>query len=172
MWALHVCTSDCPTYSKRKTKGMKRLVSARAFLNNIELWLSGAGLAVILAVPAFFATGTTFWKVAAITAIGVGLLHGMIFWVVRRRQRQIRERSIEEIREMLADVVKNQLSVIDMYLPQEDQALVEMELQGIQESIRAISHQVDTLSEEAIHEWKVKYDGAVREATNLEPAQP
>jgi len=65
----------------------------------------------------------TFWRVAAITAIGVGLLHGPIFWVIRRRQRVVRQQSIEEIREMLGDVVKNKLSVIDMYLPADDQQM-------------------------------------------------
>ena len=108
---------------------------------------------------------------AAITAIGVGLLHGLIFWVIRRRQRVVRQQSIEEIREMLGDVVKNKLSVIDMYLPADDgQDVVEAQLDGIRETIEQISVHVDTLSEESIKDWKTKYDGAVRRTTSLDPA--
>lgn len=53
----------------------------------------------------------------AVTALGISVLHGLIFWVVRRRQRRVRQEAIVEIREMLADVVKNQLAAIGMSLP-------------------------------------------------------
>lgn len=148
------------------------LVKQNAFIDHIELWLSGAGLVVIVGVPYVIAPAPGgFWRVAAITAIGVGLLHGVIFWVIRRRQRIIRQRSIDEIREMLSDVVKNKLAVIDMYLPKDDgQEVVEAQLEGIQETIDQISSHVDTLSEESIDDWKTRYDGAVRRTTDLEPA--
>jgi hypothetical protein len=53
----------------------------RSFLRNIELWLSFAELVVILIVPAMLAPDGALvsWKIAAVTAIGVGLLHGAIF---------------------------------------------------------------------------------------------
>lgn len=152
---------------------MKSLLTSRnAFIDNIELWLSGAGLLVILGAPSLFASAPgSFWRIAAITAIGVGLLHGVIFWVIRRRQRIIREKSIHEIREMLGDVVKNKLAIIDMYLSGNNgQAIVETQLDGIRETIDQISFHVDTLSEESIEDWKTKYDGAVQRTTDLEPA--
>ena len=71
----------------------------RHFVDNIELYLSAAGLVVV-------------WAVAAV--LGVSVLHGAIFWVVRRRQRRIRAQSVHEIREMLTDQVKNQLAVMRM----------------------------------------------------------
>lgn len=148
---------------------MGSLLSSRnTFIDNIELWLSGAGIAVIVGVPNLLApTPGSFWKVAAITAIGVGLLHGVIFWVIRRRQRVIRRQSIDEIREMLGDVVKNKLAVIDMYLPEDDgQQVVEAQLDGIRETIDQISLHIDTVSEESIKDWRTKYDGAVRRTTN------
>ncbi len=151
---------------------MKPLLTSRnAFVDNIELWLSGAGLGVILGVPNLFAPAAgSFWKVAAITAIGVGLLHGLIFWAIRRRQRIVRHRAIDEIREMLRDVVKNKLAIIDMYLPEENgQEIVEAQLVGIRETIEQITLHVDTLSEEAIKDWKTKYDGAIRRTTGLDP---
>ena len=97
-----------------------------------------------------------------------GVLHGAIFWVIRRRQRRIRECSIEEIREMLSDVVKNQLAVVQMYLPRENEEIVEAELKGIKASISQVSEQVDALSEETLSEWKTHYHEAVSNATTLE----
>ena len=80
----------------------------RSFLANIELWLSGVALLIILIVPAMFYSGQhDVWKITAITAIGVGTLHGIIFWLVRRRQRLVRNEAIGEIRAMLTDTVNN-----------------------------------------------------------------
>lgn len=60
------------------------------FTDNIELWLSGLGLAIIIwAVPSIWASEADVWKIAAVTAIGVGLAHGLIFWVVRKRRQKI-----------------------------------------------------------------------------------
>lgn len=144
---------------------------ARIFLDHIELWLSFAGLIVAIALPQVFgAEGMSFWRATAAVAIAVGLIHGFIFWTVRYRQRQARRESIREIREMLADVVKNQLTAIDMYLPAADQAIVRQELDGIRESIGCITEEVESLSEETIHRWKRKYDGAIRRTTTLTPA--
>jgi len=138
----------------------------RNFVNNIELWLSGAALVLIFGIPAAVGPGELqFWRLTAIVAIVVGTIHGVIFWVVRRRQRRIREQSIREIQAMLADVVKNRLTAIDMYLPEaDDPEMVRQEVEGIRASIREIADEVDTLSEETLQAWEEKYDGALRHA--------
>lgn len=137
----------------------------RGFINHIELWLSGAGLIVILAVPAVFG-GTNVWRVAAFTAAGVGVLHGLIFYAVRRRQRKRRMETIVEIREMLSDVVKNQLAVIRASLPAgEDREQYDIYFDGIEDSIEEIAERVDSLSEESIEDWKSEYREAVSNAT-------
>jgi hypothetical protein len=139
----------------------------KRFLNNIELWFSGAGLLVVWIAAVIVAPGNAnVWQIAAVTALVVSVLHGMIFWVVRGRQRRLRARSINEIREMLADVVKNDLAVIQMVLPEEKSFEVEM----IKERIEAIGAQVDHLSEEALTTWKQHYREAVVNATDLQPA--
>ena len=72
---------------------------------------------------------------------------------------------------MLGDVVKNKLSVIDMYLPADDgQDVVEAQLDGIRETIEQISVHVHTLSETSIKDWKTRCDGAVRRTASLNPA--
>ncbi len=67
-----------------------------AFFDHIELWLSGLGLLVIWAVPFVVAPEAETWRVVAITAIGVGVLHGLIFWFVRRRREQDRAEASAE----------------------------------------------------------------------------
>lgn len=144
---------------------------SRVLLDHIELGLSVAGLVAAITLPQVFgAEGMSFWRAAAAVAMVVGLIHGFIFWAVRYRQRQARRESIREIREMLSDVVKNELTAIDMYLPIEEQTIVRQELDGIRRSIERIAGEVDTLSEETIHRWKRKYDGAIRHTTTLSPA--
>jgi len=127
----------------------------RAFVDHIELWLSGVALVLIFGIPAVAGPpGLDFWRLTAIIAIAVGTIHGVLFWVVRRRQRQIRRESIRAIQAMLADVVKNRLTAIDMYLPEdEDPEMVRQEVDGIRTSIREIAEHVDTLSEETLEDW-------------------
>jgi hypothetical protein len=84
----------------------------------LELVFTVLGLIVILAVPALFSRYYTMhlgaaypWRVAAITAIAVGTIHGILFYIVRSRQRESRERVIRDVRH-LSDVVCNQLQVV------------------------------------------------------------
>lgn len=124
------------------------------FLDNIELFLSGLGIVVIFLVPwLFFANSAEWWQVAAITAIAVGLLHGMIFWLVRRRQRKVREEAIEEIRIMLREIVNNQLTAISLSTT----GLEADKMKRVSQSISRISDLIGTLSEESLVSWKRKY---------------
>lgn len=134
------------------------MFSTRSFINNIELWLSAAALFVIWVVPAFLIPEADFWKVAALTAVAVGTLHGVIFWTIRRRQRILRERTIMEIREMLADVLKNQLSVVQLYATEiGNEEEHEFELGEIERTLASIASHVDSISEDAIDDWKDEY---------------
>jgi hypothetical protein len=141
------------------------------FVENIELWLSGAGLLVVWIASVILAPGSDdVWKVAAVTALGVSVLHGALFWVVRRRQRRIRRASIYEIREMLTDGVLNELAVIQMFLPQDRGDEADMAVEGIKDSVTNISTLVDGLSEESLTEWKAEYREAVANATDIRMA--
>lgn len=144
----------------------------RTFIDNIELWLSGAGLLVVWVASVIIAPGgADIWQVAAITALVVSVLHGLIFWGVRRRQRRVRREAIADIREMLSDRVKNQLAVVQMGLQSsEADSEVQMQLEMIGESVDNIAELVDGLSEDSLRSWKVHYDEAVRNTTDLAPA--
>lgn len=135
----------------------------RGFINHIELWLSAVALVLIFGIPALAGPeGLAFWRLTAVIAIAVGSVHGVIFWVVRRRQRQIRRRSIQEIQTMLADVVKNRLAAIEMTLPQnEDPEMVRQEVEAVREGIREIATHVDNLSVESLKDWEARYEGVL-----------
>lgn len=126
------------------------------FLDNLELILSLVGLLVIWSIPSFVFRGHDIWKVTAATAITVGLLHGVIFWLVRRRQRKVRRESIKELQMMLRDVVNNQLTIIMASASRPDPKSVER----VQNSVQRISDLLNTLSEESLSGWKERYKRA------------
>lgn len=77
-----------------------------SLIRNLELWLSTVGLLVVWAGASLFGSADNVWHLAALLALGVSVVHGGIFWLVRRRQRTVRLQAIAEIREMMADRVK------------------------------------------------------------------
>ncbi len=142
----------------------------RLFLDNLELWFSGAGLAVVAAGAALAPPGTDVWLIAALTALAVSVIHGVIFWIVRRRQRQIRHHAIAEIKEVLADVVKNDLAAIGLYLSAENEVTFREHLDGIHSTLSDIAAQVDELSKERLAAWRERYAPSFETGTVALPA--
>lgn len=139
---------------------MKRLLA------NIELILSAAGLLVIFLVPTILrARSENWWEITAITAILVGLIHGLIFWLIRHRQRAVRHKAIAEIQMMLKDRLNNYLSVVMVSatlakpLTEKDAVLLKQAI----EAIHKISELLNNLSDESLREWQVHYQKAVQE---------
>lgn len=130
----------------------------RFFLNNFELILSGAGLVVILAVTIILSRlGLDAWHMAAITATGVGVLHGAIFWVVRRRQREVRRATLREVQGMLRDIINNQLTIIRGVSQMPQAPGFGSAVARIDSSVELIADALRTLSEERLTEWKQRY---------------
>jgi hypothetical protein len=131
----------------------------RGFLNHIELWLSAAGVAVILLVGTLFG-GSDAWKVTAITAIAVGVLHGCIFWGVRRRQRRVREQTLAEAHAMLRDGVQKQVAAL---LTMDARATEDQRkrLDGVFDSLILLYHLLDSLSSERLRAWSASEEGRV-----------
>ena len=131
----------------------------RLFLDHIELWLSAAGILVVgLVAVVLGPAGGDVWKVATVTALLISVLHGLIFYVVRRRQGAVRQRAILEIREMMADLVKNDLAVIGMWAQTGERgAAYERRVASTQQALQEIGEKVDGLSEESLRSWKLRY---------------
>lgn len=130
------------------------------FLKHIEIHLSVAGVLVILIIPSLFSsTGTTLWKLTAITAVVVGVIHGAIFWIVRNRQRQIRNEVINNIQNSLLDTINNNLQIINLGIEklsgnkeEEKQAVVDT-----RKAISNISSSLDSISAESLKYSEYNY---------------
>jgi type II secretory pathway component PulM len=126
-------------------------------MQNLELILTIVGLVVVLAA-ALLAGPENRWTLAAVTATLVGVVHGLIFWLVRRRQRQMREQALRDVRIMLQDVVKNQLTIIQANVYMATRAPdTERYIGQINDTVGEISLALDNISAEALTTWQAKY---------------
>lgn len=136
----------------------------RLLVRHLELVLTAAGVLVVFTAHLIWDSPRDgSWVVAAGTAIAVGVIHGVIFWLVRRRQRQIRARALTEARHMLRDIVNNRLCVIQFLSDMRDMDKSRQELAQaqIRESVRQISEVLENISEESLSLWKRKYPQSV-----------
>ncbi len=99
------------------------------------------------------------WQVAAITAIIVGIIHGVIFWLVSRRQRAVRLQTVADIQATLKNVINNPLTVIQGmdYLRTADPAQTQHATAQIARCVTSISDALHHLSEESLKAWQNKY---------------
>jgi hypothetical protein len=129
-------------------------------LNYLEILFTIAGLIVIfLAVLVFAPSGASPWHVAAIVATLIGVIHGVLFWLIRRRQREIRRSVIADVQSMLKDIIDNQLAVI-VAMSDLREAHAEETLRAgdyITRSVAAISGALRHMSDESLHLWIARY---------------
>ena len=131
----------------------------QSFLANIELWLSAVGIVVILLVPRLLLGRLpNYWATMAVTAAAVGVLHGLIFWFVRRQQRRVRHDAIRSLQSMLKDRINNQLTVILGNVQGDTQRGPDREgLVAIRKAVEEVSALLGTLSEESLRRWQSLY---------------
>ncbi len=131
----------------------------RCFFDHMELHLTGVGLLVTIAAASLAGHLTAnVWMVVASTALVVGVVHGLVFWLVRRRQRQVRHAIIQSVQYMLKDVVKNQLAVVRLGVELNAMKPGSVDPQRIDESITQIASAVDSLSAESLRTWQNHYE--------------
>jgi len=83
----------------------------KSILEYLELILTGAGVLVVAVVFAVF-QNIAPWKAAAISALAVSVIHGVIFFIVRSSQRKVRRVAVRAIRHTFDDLVRNKLQVV------------------------------------------------------------
>jgi len=138
--------------------------AGRWFLNNIELVLTAVGIGVIL-LSGFVASRSAFSleTATAVSATLVGVIHGILFWLLRRRQRQVRREAIGQIREMLEDLGKNRLQTIKMslYMVQarqpEQEERTRQSFDRVYQILAEMSTLIDHISEESLAGWRHRY---------------
>ena len=138
--------------------------AGRWFLNNIELVLTAVGIGVIL-LSGFVASRSAFSleTATAVSATLVGVVYGILFWLLRRRQRQVRREAIGQIREMLEDLGKNRLQTIKMslYMVQihqpEQEERTRKSFDRVYQILAEMSTLIDHISEESLADWRHRY---------------
>lgn len=138
--------------------------AGRWFLNNIELILTAVGIGVIL-LSGFVASRSAFSleTATAVSATLVGVIHGILFWLLRRRQRQVRREAIGQIREMIEDLGKNRLQTIKMslYMVQarqpEQEERTRQSFDRVYQILAEMSTLIDHISEESLAGWRHRY---------------
>jgi hypothetical protein len=139
----------------------------RWFFPHIELWLSAVAILIILFLPPLLRQllnqpDGALWEMRTVTAVAVGTLHGVLFWTVRRRQRVVRQRTVDEVQDMLNDLIDNKLSQIVMTL-HTTKAITDGQQRAfasIKETALTIGRVLDTVSEESLEGWKSRYQRA------------
>jgi hypothetical protein len=122
------------------------------------------GIGVIL-LSGFVASRSAFSleTATAVSATLVGVIHGILFWLLRRRQRQVRREAIGQIREMLEDLGKNRLQTIKMslYMVQihqpEQEERTRKSFDRVYQILAEMSTLIDHISEESLAGWRHRY---------------
>jgi hypothetical protein len=121
----------------------------RKSLEYLELILTAAGVLVVLVFFSIF-RDIVAWKAAALSALAVGVLHGIIFFAVRSAQRRARTIAIRNIRAKLDDLVRNKLQVVLFATEIQDQDWRPAAQRAVQEIVNNLN-QIEAESLTAIH---------------------
>jgi hypothetical protein len=128
-------------------------------VDNFELYLMGASVAIALALPLAIEVGTNEQELA-VTALAACVVQGVVFWLVRRRFRRVRREMIAELRAMLKDRINNHLTIVLMSVTQRGyrDSVNERELlEAAIAATAAVSRVLEELSMESLRSWKAKY---------------
>ena len=137
----------------------------RHFLHNLELYLGGASLLVILFLPYILASGDgRLLQASSVTTAIVAVLYGVILWCVRRRQKALRNEAIAEIQAMLQDLVRNKIALlmVDTYTATHDSQQRDESLERINQTIQNVLDILDSISEGSLQKWQSKYGDIVK----------
>lgn len=135
------------------------------FLHNLELYLGGVSLLVILFLPYILASGDgRLLQASSVTAAIVAVLYGVILWCVRRRQKALRNEAIAEIQAMLQDLVRNKIALlmVDTFTATHDPQQRDESLERINQTIQNVLDILDSISEGSLQKWQSKYGDIVK----------
>jgi hypothetical protein len=131
--------------------------------NNFEVLLASMTVLAVALIP-LLSEVRMGSETIVLTAIVVALLQGLLLAAERARRRKDRAVGVLEVRRMLQDQVKGQLSRITMAATATDdvtteQGRLQSEVLGAVDSLTLL---VDGLSEESLRTWRSRYAAANR----------
>jgi hypothetical protein len=131
-------------------------------LRGRELWILSASLVLALIVPCVVLPDAQgVWQVVACAALTVGVVHAVIFTWLWSRYRAARARALADARLMLGTKVKTQLTLIMAAAAQSDSHTRQLSVQNAAEEI---TEALQTLGEEALRDWHLRHDEALKAA--------
>ncbi|HUG01763.1 MAG TPA: hypothetical protein VML95_07860 [Longimicrobiales bacterium] len=130
-------------------------------LSNVEPLLGSSTILAVSLIP-LLADGGSLTETVVLTAIVVTLLQGLLLAAGRARQRRGRSDCVQEVRRMLQDQVKGQLSRITMAATAasespDEEGRLQTEVLGAVDSVTLV---VDGLSTESLRTWSRRYSAA------------
>lgn len=137
----------------------------RHFLHNLEFYLGGLSLLVILFLPRLLlGDDGNLLTASAMTAAIVAVLYGIILWgnhhrQQARRRQALRQEAIAQIKAMLQDLVRNKIALllVDTYTATRNPEQREQSLERINQTIETVLEILDSISEDTLQEWQAKY---------------
>lgn len=132
----------------------------KILLRQMELCLTLIGVVVVLAVAlAFTGNDGPRWRAMALVATSVGVVHGIIFWSVRRHQRLMRRAALQRAQGLLNEIVANRLVLMEAisYLRDGERAHAREACAQISISVTALSDALLHVSHESLQGWSGHY---------------
>ncbi len=125
-------------------------------LGRHEIMWTIIGFTICVIVPSVLAQYVTnIWILSASLTLSIAIFFVFIICLLRRHQHLVREETIHQTKQMLDDIVKNQLSIISVNVqlsrPEKQR------LERINAAIEAICCTLDVMSDESLDCWQMKY---------------
>ncbi len=125
----------------------------RLLIRYLELVLTAVGLGICLALISGLPPSADKWQVIAITAMVIGVTHGIIFFAVRVRLRAMRHQAIQDVAYMLQERVSSYIYIVSRLSESDNSGHQQMARQAA----RDLADLVNTLSEETLTSWKSRH---------------
>jgi len=139
----------------------------RWLLQYLELVLTAVGLAICCLMIALLPPAADKWQVVAIVAIVISVIHGIAFFLVRARQRAVRNQAIHDVAHMLQEQVTDYVNIVSRLSSSDNSGHQQMARRAAGD----LAELVDTLSEDALTSWRSRHGTLQSQALQSEELQ-
>ncbi len=141
----------------------------RLLLRYLELVLTAVGLGFCGLLIALLPPTAGKWQVVAIAAMIIGITHGILFFVVRARQRAVRHQAIRDVSHMLQERVTSYVDIVTRLSQSDNSGHQQMARQAAGD----LAELVNTLSEDSLASWQSRHGSLQSQALpQPQPTEP
>jgi hypothetical protein len=129
----------------------------KTLIRHVELLASISALLTTLIAPNLLRLLGLDWTATWLITLALNvLILGRMLVVVYERRLVVRRRTINQVRQMLHDRIRNHLATV--WLNVQISAPDQKRLTRIRDSVEAIEQELNTLSEDTLARWQVNYE--------------